>query len=53
MTWAFEEANSKLLDYFVSVADVEAKELLTAVCQDFAAEVKWGPLRLWQRLRLI
>ena len=25
MTWAFEEANSKLLDDVVSVADVEAK----------------------------
>ena len=26
VTWAFEEANSKLLDDVVSVADVEAKE---------------------------
>ena len=25
MTWAFEEANSKLLDDVVSVADVQAK----------------------------
>ena len=51
MTWAFEEANSKLLDDVVSVAEVEAKEPVNGSLVKFL-QLKFGPLWLWQHLRL-
>ena len=37
MTWAFEEANSKLLDDVISVADVEAKERVNGSLSRFCS----------------
>ena len=44
MTWAFEEANSKLLDDFVSDADVEAKERVNGILVKFLQR-KFGGVR--------
>ena len=44
MTWSFEEANSKLLDDVVSVADVEAKERVNGSLVKFL-QLKFGGVR--------